>query len=109
MLRLIGYWKYRLRDGYPFPQELTVEYSGGLGDALAAYLESGAFFEAYRGTSWCRFGCPRPNGSREFTDGKWVWPEGLAHYVRRHSVALPSEFAVTSPRSPVITVRSGRR
>ncbi|MGV9322224.1 hypothetical protein [Streptomyces sp. NPDC003660] len=26
------------------------------------------------------------------TDGTWVWPIELAHYVRRHHVALPHEF-----------------
>lgn len=92
MLRLIGYWKGSLRDEYPFPQEMRVEYPPGLGDELAAYLESGAVFEQFRGTSWCRFGCPEPNGSRELSDGRWVWPEGLVHYVRRHPVALPEEF-----------------
>jgi hypothetical protein len=31
-------------------------------------------------------------GSREFTDGEWVWPEGLVHYVECHSVVLPEIF-----------------
>ena len=31
-------------------------------------------------------------GSRDLTDGIWVWPEGLAHYVDIHSVGLPEEF-----------------
>ena len=92
MLRLIGYWKERLQDGYPLPQELRTEYSPGEGEALATYLEAGAAFKEYRGLSWCRYGCSAPNGSREFTDGKWVWPEGLAHYVRRHPIVLPREF-----------------
>jgi hypothetical protein len=92
MLRLIGYWKERLQDGYPLPQELRTEYRPGDGEALATYLEAGAVFKEYRGLSWCRHGCSAPNGSREFTDGKWVWPEGLAHYVRRHPIVLPREF-----------------
>ena len=91
-LRLIGYWKSDLADEYPFPQELRTEYSAGLGDRLVAYLESGGLFVGYRGHSWCRFGCPGGNGSAELTDGSWVWPEGLAHYVRHHPVALPDDF-----------------
>lgn len=31
-------------------------------------------------------------GSRELTDGEWVWPEGLSHYVREHGVGLPEQF-----------------
>jgi hypothetical protein len=25
------------------------------------------------------------------TDGVYLWPEGLAHYVREHSVTLPAD------------------
>src|SRR5262249_43261370 len=25
-------------------------------------------------------------------DGCWLWPEGLSHYVRAHSIILPQEF-----------------
>jgi len=34
-------------------------------------------------------------GHREFTDGTWVWPEGLVHYVERHGLPLPEEFLRT--------------
>jgi hypothetical protein len=30
-------------------------------------------------------------GSEKF-DGSYVWPDGLTHYVREHSVRLPREF-----------------
>lgn len=43
------------------------------------------------GVSTCRM-CGTPNGAGEFTDGVYVWPEGLAHYVQEHSVRLPAEF-----------------
>jgi hypothetical protein len=33
--------------------------------------------------------CGVANGSAEFTDGTYVWPEGLAHYVDEHHVRLP--------------------
>ncbi len=42
------------------------------------------------GFSGCRL-CGEVNGSAEFTDGVYLWPEGLAHYVREHSVKLPDE------------------
>ena len=31
-------------------------------------------------------------GPSEFSDGVWVWPEGLVHYVLEHAVRLPEEF-----------------
>jgi hypothetical protein len=34
-------------------------------------------------------------GSWDLTDGEWVWPQGLAHYVQRHWVCLPDEFVET--------------
>ena len=62
------------------------------------------------GLSDCRL-CGRVNGSAEFTDGVYLWPEGLAHYVREHSVKLPNEvlahirrryeeMVALAPRSP---------
>ena len=31
-------------------------------------------------------------GSRTFIDGVWAWPEGFAHYIKKHNVTLPREF-----------------
>ena len=58
---------------------------------MAAYLGAGtAVFQSF-GLSWCRFGCGN-FGSRQLSDGLWLWPDGLVHYVRTHRVALPREF-----------------
>lgn len=102
MLRRIGYWKESLSDDFPFPQELRAEYASGLADKLASYLASGKYFVWYLGCSWCRFGCPGELGCAEFTDGVWLWPEGLVHYVLHHPVALPADFVrrATSLKSP---------
>lgn len=32
------------------------------------------------------------NGRLELTDGTFIWPDGLAHYVRDHAVRLPATF-----------------
>jgi hypothetical protein len=32
------------------------------------------------------------NGTREYTDGMWFWPEGFVHYVRDHGVRPRREF-----------------
>jgi hypothetical protein len=46
---------------------------------------------SWLGDSTCRM-CGKPNGCADYTDGKFIWPEGLAHYVRDHDVWLPLEF-----------------
>lgn len=37
-------------------------------------------------------------GSCDFTDGVWIWPEGLAHYVEKHDVILPDDFVQHAAR-----------
>jgi hypothetical protein len=31
-------------------------------------------------------------GDSDLTDGIWVWPQGLVHYVDAHQLALPKQF-----------------
>ena len=31
-------------------------------------------------------------GVADISDGTWLWPEGLAHYVEAHKILLPAEF-----------------
>lgn len=93
-MHLIGYWIESLLDDRYFPpQELVGELPAETKERVIAYLDQGSVFKVYRGFSWCRFGCNHePMGSAELTDGKWVWPEGLSHYVRDHDVTLPDRF-----------------
>lgn len=66
-------------------------------EAVALYLEAGASSASTLdigvalGFSTCRI-CGKSNGSLELVDSSYLWPEGLAHYVRGHSVRLPREF-----------------
>ncbi len=43
------------------------------------------------GPSMSRF-CGEAVGSLELSDGVFIWPEGLAHYVEEHGVRLPARF-----------------
>ena len=58
---------------------------------VAQYLQAGTPVLWYQGWSTCRI-CGQENGDAELTDGEFLWPEGLAHYVEAHEVRLP--FAV---------------
>jgi hypothetical protein len=64
---------------------------------IVRYLNEAPAIIHFCGLSYCRFGCGT-NGSAEHSDGVWVWPEGLAHYLERHDVRLPEDF-VTHMRS----------
>jgi hypothetical protein len=57
---------------------------------VASYLETGRVPWIQMGYSMSRF-CGRENDCAELTDGTYLWPEGLSHYVREHSVRLPAQ------------------
>lgn len=87
----IGYWWWSVD-----PTRLVdPAWAAGEREALANYLRAGRTLHAYLGFSHCRFECGIPDremGSRDLTDGTWVWPEGLPHYLTVHQIALPDEF-----------------
>lgn len=92
-MKLIGYWIQSLRDEkFPPPQELVIDYCATTRTRVANYLDAGSVFAEYRGISWCRFCCGHGLGNCDLTDGEWVWPQGLSHYVRDHNVRLPEQF-----------------
>lgn len=99
-LKLIGHWIERLDDlRYPPPQELVADFDLPAREAISTYLDAGVIVARYDGNSWCRFGCQRFMGGCALTDGEWVWPDGLSHYVRDHHVRLPNEFLAAVARN----------
>ncbi|MGV9270453.1 hypothetical protein ACWDRR_38100 [Kitasatospora sp. NPDC003701] len=91
-VRLLGFWGT--------PENRTLPDPAGLVDPdwdeaqrlwVADYLAHGLVAGNWMGASRCRL-CSRANGSRDLTDGHYLWPEGLAHYVLDHGVRLPAEF-----------------
>jgi hypothetical protein len=97
-LRAVGYWREDL-DLLPHPRWLVRRrWRAKDRGRIAGYLRGGLEFTSYFGYSWCRFRCGIDDalmGNGELTDGVWVWPEGLAHYVECHGVRLPDEFLAT--------------
>lgn len=91
-LRLIGYWVNEQHPEYPDPADY-VDPSWDADDRhqLWWYLPGGTYGPAYMGYSTCRL-CGQQNGSGEFSDDTFAWPEGLAHYVQDHHVRLPKDF-----------------
>ncbi len=94
VLRLVGYWASEEDSRWPEihafvandwdPEERSV--------VLHHLLSQGVKFVQFAEASWCRMGCGAYMGAGELTDGVYVWPEGLAHYLTEHTVRLPEEF-----------------
>jgi hypothetical protein len=93
-LEVLGWWFHeRAPDAYPMPQLLVSPWQPRQRAAVLAYLRAGRTLVAYEASSYCRFACgERDMGHRDLSDGTFVWPEGLAHYLDRHEVRLPERF-----------------
>lgn len=98
-LKRVGYWSHgelprrELRDRFLIHPGKLVDSNWEIERRaqIIHYLRYAPTVWHYRGLSHCRFGCGQ-NGSGEKSDGEWLWPEGLAHYVEQHHVKLPDDF-----------------
>jgi len=95
-LLAIGFWSNRLRPDLPNPRDLVAPFEPESDRGrIVGYLRGASTIEVWRGWSHCRFDCGVPDeemGHADLSDGLWVWPEGLAHYIERHGVVLPNVF-----------------
>jgi len=94
-LILIGYWSGGdgPNDDWPDARDFIDEsWDEDERIDVGLYLTHGLVARAWMGYSPCRLCDKQTNGNLELTDGIYIWPEGLAHYVREHQVRLPHEF-----------------
>lgn len=98
----IGYWaessdpmkdSYEKRGVYlPWPGDyLDPEWNGHERNMVTAHLRDSPDLARHRQHGQCRI-CGVLCGSTDKTDGTYVWPVGLAHYVETHSLRPPPEF-----------------
>lgn len=95
----MGYWRSEREPGLPDPGDFVDEtWDPRMRKLAALYLRSAKPLVHWRGVSWCRM-CPKESAPRGFemgttclSDGSYVWPEGLAHYVEGHGLRLPDDF-----------------
>lgn len=81
-----------MKDNLPWPADLIDETQHPFVlKTLAKYLDECPFGEHYMGPSTCRI-CGRHLGCSDRTDGTWVWPDELSHYLLVHKVRLPDDF-----------------
>jgi hypothetical protein len=91
-LKLIGYWRSGSEPEWPDPSALVdLAWDEQERHMVWTYVRSGTIARTYQGLSPCRF-CGEHKGSIEFTDGVYIWPQGLAHYIDAHRVRLPEPF-----------------
>lgn len=85
----IGYWKSDAYPFYPDPHDyIRTDASPDLIHDLTTKLRAGRVIGRYRGYHYCRI-CNVQAGSAVMTNGVYVYPEGLIHYVEEHRVIVP--------------------
>lgn len=101
MPRMVGYWDapWCARLKLPRPEGLIrVGWRLSERDKIAEYLHRGVPINSFGGFATCRL-CDEVLGTKDLTDGEWVWPERLEHYITDHDVALPKAFIATMERN----------
>ena len=92
----IGYWQSQWRPELPHPKSfINDQVSPGERKLLIEYLNKGKVVMYYLGYSYCRFDCGIPDhemGTACLTDGTYIWPQKLSHYIGVHNVWLPERF-----------------
>ena len=88
----LGYWLGDRAPGWPDPRRFVdPDWDADERAETVSYLRHAMVARAFMGHSQCRF-CDAQVGSLELSDGVFIWPEGLAHYVEEHDVRLPERF-----------------
>lgn len=96
-LKAIGYWRepeFPEGERLPEPQDMVdPHWRPDERVLIGSYLRTGKVAQQWKGFAVCRLCAPSTGlGSCDLTDGEWVWPEGLEHYVEEHGLFLPDEF-----------------
>lgn len=101
----IGLWYSDMEPEFPRPSRLVDEnWDNAEKEKVIARLEEGYPLPyPYAGKSWCRFNCGETEmGNRDFSDGYFLWPEGLPHYLKNHNVRLPEVVVNKLLTTPVV-------
>jgi len=86
----VGYWKNEnFNDNRPAPKDFIVNDTKFDCRPLVAALKRNSFLHSHEnGYSSCKI-CGlsgKVMGCCDLTDGRYVWPEGLIHYIEQHNV-----------------------
>lgn len=106
VLKAVGFWNGHTEERFIDPSLLIDdEWEKDNRGKIITYLKGFLRIHHQMGYSYCRFDCNSgsrfdPNmGCAEQSDGIWIWPEGLVHYIEDHNIRLPPEFVDTMKRN----------
>jgi hypothetical protein len=93
-LTAIGYWHSIFEPEYPDPAKfIDLQWNVAEKITVIEHISQARVIADWTGQSWCRFRCGEMQlGSQDVTDGIYIFPEGLVHYLQHHHVRLPEEF-----------------
>ena len=103
----IGFWYGEGKDSdLPDPAWFVDEnYPEQEKKEVIDYLKKGKKVNLYRGWSNCRICGEKTPGGSDDTDGLYVFPSGLVHYVEKHNLRLPDEFIQrVKEKGPIIEI-----
>lgn len=101
----IGLWHSHLEPDFPDPAWFVDEVWGEQEkQAIITRLKNSyALPYPYAGKSWCRFNCGETEmGNRDYSDGIYLFPEGLLHYIEQHNVKLPDVVIQKMLSNPIV-------
>jgi len=101
MPRMVGYWDAPWCASLRLPRPdglIRVGWRLSERDKIAEYLRRGVPIHSFCGFARCRL-CDEVLGTKDLTDGEWVWPERLEHYITHHDITLPRTFIATMQRN----------
>jgi hypothetical protein len=87
-----GYWYSKSSPEYPKPVAIETAWEGK--EEFLQKLnrkEKSASRQQFKGISTCRI-CKCANGSVEYSNSKFIWPEGYRHYIESHNIKPSDDF-----------------
>jgi hypothetical protein len=90
----IGYWNSIYEPEFPDPINFEdSNWNLAERNLVIEHLKKGTPIFSWVGSSWCRYRCKESNmGAHCLTDGKYIFPEKLVHYIKYHNIKPPIEF-----------------
>lgn len=100
----IGLWYSELEPYYPHPKGfIDKSWDKEIKQPIITRLKASYPLPyPYAGKSWCRFSCGETEmGNRDYSDGIYLFPEGLVHYLEQHNLKLPNEVVEKMLANPI--------
>jgi len=120
-LKRVGFWRSSDHIHLPNPEKyVDPTWEPEERNRVISYLDT-CYYTPYfqAGVSRCRMGCPdipADIGAQDLTDGTYVFPEGLVHYLIHHNVKPPLKFLnhirklkYQVPRQPELKINSSEK